>query len=432
MYKDFNFTTRHARRFPRDPNFKVERHLFLMAVEDLPDGIPTDPNARQPNTRKRIYKQVQDSLLNRDESEPYSFHLKNKGITIIAESVEQIGDGKFSVKMELNSIHGIVDGGHTYKIIIDNRDELLNGSTGDNSNDSLVSKPNGSDKTQYVKVEILTGVERGFVTEIAKGLNTSVQVQPMSLDDLSGKFDWLKDIIKKEPYAKSVSWSENDDGILDARNLICILTLFNIEKYPVSKETSRHPMDGYAAPAKCLENFEKESAEGGSKVYKRMGPIAKDIFYLHDYITGTAREKWNKSRPGKGRAGALSSMEKPEAGRKSLIFIGKENVEYRLYNSVLYPILSAFRIYVEHDDSMNGERTFRWRNNDFSAVKKAWDRLAPEMLERCYAALEGLGRKPQLLGKNSSYWKSTLDCVFVDDVLNRWHEQKESSKSESA
>ena len=47
------------------------------------------------------------------------FHLKNKGITIVAESVEQKGDNIYEVKM-LENHHGILDGGHTYKLITDN------------------------------------------------------------------------------------------------------------------------------------------------------------------------------------------------------------------------------------------------------------------------------------------------------------------------
>ena len=107
------FTPAIARRVP-DPVFKsqfnTERHLFVMNVKDLPLNISTDPNARTANINKQVYKVVEDSLLNRqDGAYPNSFHLKNKGITIIAQSVEQHGEKDYKVSLDIH--HGIVDGG---------------------------------------------------------------------------------------------------------------------------------------------------------------------------------------------------------------------------------------------------------------------------------------------------------------------------------
>jgi len=53
---------------------------------------------------------------------------------------------------------------------------------------------------------------RKLVPGWAGGLNTSVQVQDMSLDNLSGDFDWLKKIIAEEPYAKHIAWRENEQS----------------------------------------------------------------------------------------------------------------------------------------------------------------------------------------------------------------------------
>ena len=111
MLHKFTFAPEYARRIP-DPNFKsqynAERHLFVMAVKSIPTGIGLDPNARQPNISKRVYGKVKESLLHQDESPEGTFHLKNKGITIIAASVKQLGDRKYEVDIEFG-IHGIVD-----------------------------------------------------------------------------------------------------------------------------------------------------------------------------------------------------------------------------------------------------------------------------------------------------------------------------------
>src|ERR1700674_4008615 len=97
--KAFTFTAPLARRIP-DPLFKnaygLERHLFVVPVRTMPPDVPLDPNARRPNTNRRVYRLVEESLLNKS-GEPGTFHLKNKGITIIARRVEARGDDKYDV-----------------------------------------------------------------------------------------------------------------------------------------------------------------------------------------------------------------------------------------------------------------------------------------------------------------------------------------------
>src|SRR4051812_49374499 len=79
----FKFPVRVARRMP-DPTFVgAQRHLFLVRAEDLPQGLPKAPNPRAQRTDRGVYKDVARSLLN-EEGTPNTFHLKNKGITILA------------------------------------------------------------------------------------------------------------------------------------------------------------------------------------------------------------------------------------------------------------------------------------------------------------------------------------------------------------
>ena len=83
----FTLPVRTARRLPAPFFDGAERHVFVCKVEDLPKGLPKDPNPRAQNTDKRIYREVKMSLLNEDESASNTFYHKNKGITILAEKV---------------------------------------------------------------------------------------------------------------------------------------------------------------------------------------------------------------------------------------------------------------------------------------------------------------------------------------------------------
>ena len=265
----FEFYAPLSRRIP-DPVFKqqygMERHLFMVPVKRMPKDVPLDPNARRPDTNRRVYKRVEESLLNKG-AEPGTFHLKNKGITLIAESVEQKGNDTYIV--EVAPGQGIVDGGHTYTLIVDN-----------------LGDPEMPDE-QFVTVEVRVGIPELWIPDIAQGLNTSVQVQDMSLDDLRGLFSWLKEELATESYAEKIAWSENAEGDYDARDLVGLLMAFNVALFP--RDGDDHPVAAYEKKSTALKSFEQHPA-----LYENMRRIVKDILRLDDIV-------------GKGSAGAVES-----------------------------------------------------------------------------------------------------------------------------
>lgn len=387
----FQFRPAFARRIP-DPNFKktynAERHLFVMPVSKMPAQISLDPNARNPNIRKRVYRQVEASLLGQDGSSPGTFHLKNKGITIIAKSVDQVGNNEYVVKME-SGLHGIVDGGHTYELIVMNRD-----------NEALPDD-------QYVNVEIRVGVPNEWISEIAGGLNTSVQVQAMSLDDLSGLFEWIKMELKSEPYYGEIAWSENDKGEFDARDIISLMLLFSVELFPNDKDD--HPIVGYEKKSQALKHFEERT-----EAFKRMRPILKDLLKLHDIIRREARHIWNEAG---GKGGALAFVEHRKRGGFKFPFTEQVD-DYRLMTGALYPMLAAFRWYVETDAMTHKAK---WRGG-FPAVIEAWREVGTELMRATIHASNELGRNPQAVGKSRNHWANLHARVVKHDLMSRQQE----------
>ena len=389
MQEKFCFTPAYARRIP-DPNFKIqhniERHLFMMPVKLIPDGIGLDPNARRPNISRRVYRRVEASLLEHDDSPKGTFHLKNKGITIVAESVRQIENHKYEVVME-SGVHGIVDGGHTYQIIINNKDSA---EVSDN---------------QYVNVEVRVGIPFDWIPEIAGGLNTSVQVQDMSLDNLSGRFRWLQNLLKGEPYFDTIAWSENDKGEYDARDIISMMLCFNVALFPNDHE--EHPVAAYEKKSTALKLFEDEDAS-----FQRMKPILKDILRFHDIIGKESRNLYNELPNTKG--GALTFVEKRKRGEHCFRFTGEKH-EYRLAPGALYPMLAAFRWYVV-DDPIS--RTMKWRTG-FSSVLEAWRELGGELMRATVQTNNELGRNPQSIGKSRNHWSNLHSRVIKHDLMRR-------------
>jgi len=387
--KVFTFTSPISRRIA-DPLFRnthgTERHLFVVPVRLMPIDIPDEPNARRPNTNRRVYQQVEKSLLNK-EGEPGLFHLKNKGITIIAKRVEPRGPDKFDVHLEPG--HGIVDGGHTYKLIIDNL-----------PNEELP-------EDQYVNVEVRVGIPHEWIPDLAQGLNTSVQVQDMSLDNLKGMFGWLRKELSTEPYHKQIAWSENDEGEYDARDVISLLYAFNTDLFP-NKPSADHPVAAYEKKATALKAFEQNDA------FKRMQPILKDILRLHDIIAKEGPEIWNDTIPS-GKAGKLAWVEHRENKRRpyTFYFTGQKS-ENRLFDGALYPMLAAYRWYVDTDPKT---LKYRWRVPFDQVVKAFRERDGKELLIATRGKSDELGRNPNAIGKSRPHWASLYTIVVKNDLM---------------
>lgn len=375
MLEKFQFKCAYARRIP-DPNFKkkygMENYAFLMRCKDVPEGIGTEPNARNPNIKKLTYQKVAESLLEEDGDDRGTFHLKNKGITIIADAVRTKGNDQYEITLD-SSAHGIVDGGHTYAIIQANKADIPD--------------------DQYVRVDIRVGVvEQTWIPMISRGLNTAVQVQEMSLKNLGTSFNWLKQTLKAKH--ELIAWTENEAGKhMDARDLIAIMCLLNPILFPNS--TSQNPMIAYTSKEKALSLFTNNEA-----AFRAMQPILLQVLKLHDTISFTARDVWNKTED-KTKAGGLKIFEKRKRGKHNFPFIGEES-EYKLVKPALYPILAAFRRFVKRDE-LTAIGKLEWIV-EFDEILAFWEEEGRDMLVLAHETSKTLGYVLNALGKNSNLW----------------------------
>lgn len=367
-----------------DPIFEdrgIVRHILMVPVRGVPVGIPLDPNARVPNLNKQVYKDIRNSLLN-EEGTPNTFHLKHKGITVVAEKVESVAEDGFRVTIDDGQ--GILDGGHTYTLILRERD-------GD------VELP----EDQFVKFEIITKVPNDWIPEMAGGLNTSVQVQAMSLENLKDSFEWMKDELGAD--GERIAWRENEDGIMDARDLVSLLTAFNVFQFP-NDQTTEHPVMAYEKKSEALKLFQSTSAE-----YRKLRPLLKDILVLHDTIRDSSR-LWNDAG---GKFGLLAFVEaKKGKGEFAFPFTGRK-AKYRLMNGALYPMLAAFRWMVDIDPK-SGQA--RWRGG-FDKVIDRWEASAEELLRMTAQTSNELGRNPNAIGKSRSHWANLHTRVAMRDLM---------------
>ena len=391
MATTIKFHPRSAVRIP-DPLFSsphgTERYLMFVPVEEVPEGISTDPSPRSAGTRWDVYNRVRASLLNEDCT-PGTFHLKNRGITIVARNMNKLDDREYEVI--LGKGQGIVDGRHTYQAIIEAR------------RDAGVEIP----RAQFVKFEIITGVPEDWVDEMARGMNASMRFQSQMLERLQAAFAWIKDELKDQPFFKDIAWTETQRGACDVGELLCLLTCFNVDLYP--NEGANHPVVAYENKAVVLKTFAQEHNENAGAAYKRLRPILRDILILHDTIRKQFAEL--ARRDGYGKSGVLEQS----PGAPFQFPFTQLTAPERAARGALYPVLAAFRWMVQFDPEAD---ELGW-NGGFSNVLHRWGQVGPGLVTQSVEKLEELGSSSDAVGRSKAHWAALHREVAFLDLMNR-------------
>lgn len=371
-----------ARKISHPIFTQIDKYWLTVKASDFPSGISTAANAREPvGLNRLVYRDVRESLEGTG-ADPGMFDLMNKGITILALGVRLLDKEQNLFEISVDDERGgIVDGAHTARIIEEcNREKTTHGD-------------------QYVEVYVRTGIENGQITDIARGLNTGMQVAAKSIYNIDGVFDWLKKEVAGKPYETLIAWRESDTTAYDVRDLISVLELFNIFDFP--NDVSKHPISAYEKWSIPLKKFADDFEENRSRMknskYYHLRPLLHDALTLYDYIRRDFREIHNQSG---GSAGKMNIVE--EAGANRLLefpFAQLPPSKYRLTKGAAYPMLATFRNMVDVDAMGNAT----WRGG-FKAVLKMWAEAGPELVEETYNATKDIGRTPDHLGKNRKHW----------------------------
>lgn len=362
------------RRF-EDPleNASARKYNFYVKVGDVPMGIPMATNPRDQNTKTDVAKAIHQSLLSNDGY----FHLKNRGIVLSADSVHfDNRSNKVTLHFRNDELHGNVDGGHTYKIICDNLDENLK---------------------QYVSFEVMTGVE-DIIEQLAEARNTSVQVDVKSLAELQKQFEPIKEALEGMVFYQRIAFKQNqsllDDEtgrnlkMIDAREIVAILGMFNIERFP----RAVHPTQAYSSKAKMLE-FYLDSPEA----YRRFINIAPDIFDLYDAVEQEFATTYNESgnRYGRKHYSGYKGQNK-EVGKSKFSLTG---LTYRIPDGFIYPVVAAFRSLVELNSST---QKYQWINGHDPYM--VWSKSKNELVNKIMNFASSIGDNPNTVGKDSNIW----------------------------
>jgi len=163
------------------------------------------------------------------------------------------------------------------------------------------------------------------------------------------------------------------------------------------------PTSAYSQKAKCLKHYRADMGNGKiPETYAELKPILKDILRLHDHILFHAKDRYNDLGGGR-KAGGLAFMQKRKRATK-LTFMGQE-VEHRMDNGALYPILGAFRYLVEKkDDGKVG-----WKLGKFENVVEFCNEILGEMVDLTKSGLNN--KSIDAAGKDSNHWTNLYRLV---------------------
>lgn len=380
----------------------IRRYIAIVDVSYIPLDFPKQTNPRDVKLTTNVARQIATSLRN----EEY-FHILNRGILLSAKHVKHDDKtGELLIDFggpDDEDIYGVVDGGHTYQIIQDyikKREHEYNGK-------------------RAVSLEIFTGIgasEQSIsITDFAAARNNSVPVDQKSLAELDNKFDFIKEAIKEQPYADNIGYRQNSTEDIDIREIIALMTVFNVEKY-TPLDLDNQPVKAYSQREDCLNDYlhqlknEKESNIVSG--YRKLRNILPKILELADHIRYDVPRVWNKQLGGK----IGTKLNKIKKGERQYFFLptlnnlnteDEENFDTRGKYWLWLPILAAMRVLVDYDQ--NGVAFFK--NDPIEFYNSHARTFVSILYQNCKNNFV-----PNRIGKDKSMWTSLVQAAWMQAV----------------
>ncbi len=370
--------------------FEIEgkkMYLAIIQAKDLPKELENwrEINPRDPKITSGVAMKIAQSL----NDVPENFLFRNRGVTLLSERVEFDNESNtMSIDLSNPTIHGLLDGGHTYAVIRDTFDSL-------DENERTTTNLNKA----YVKLELLGGfTDKEEATEIVFARNTSTQVKDQSIANLLNHFDSIKDILSDQPYADRIAYKETEfaaDGSkkdIDIKEILSYLICFDSEGFT----DANHPIVAYSGKSAVLSHV--DSPDNRERLQKYL-PLLPQILQLRDTIYRDMPDTYNSNG---GKFGRLMGVNMKKTEGVELPFSGLKT-KYVIPGSFIYPVLAAFRTLVE----VNNDKV-SWKKDPV----KFYEDVKVELIQRLGdQALEI--RNPNKLGKDKATWRACYDYVAI-------------------
>jgi hypothetical protein len=370
-----------------DHLFHLEAILPFHEVAKLDRG---NANVRPPDPKKPAYKAMVETV----ESDPASFHVRNRGITYFCERF-QFDNGKGTLAVTVPAIQpeadpndddndrkfGIGDGGHTFGVI---RDTMQRAAQLKSADPEWVEP--------HVRVHFIAGYKNGDIPieEVVEALNTSAQVKQVSLDEFANKFEELKQALTDSGFDISlVAFRENEDKEWTVEEIIQRMACFLKDRW-----TETEPASMYKSKSKALELYTNDGTRGE---FRKLFPVIKEVITLPEYIQSLMSEGDVIQRKSLSRLRVVKVLPK-KFTRPGTKFV----TQHRLDLAALLPMASAFRELLR----LNGSR-YEWRFDPHGVFQTCVQSLYSVLTTRLLKT-----RNASQLGSDMEFWSNCTKIVM--------------------
>lgn len=416
--KQYRF--RSLRAFKALDNGKLRKWILVVAARDMPRDLPLDANARVPNVVKNpTCTEMRETLLTR----PEMFQIFNGGVVCTASSVDvhnEDGEQWVDVAFDQDQLQGVVNGGHTYgcllhvihdnavyaegmtlKAVLAKKDKIADNPTLASlieDDQRLADHIGRAREYAQVQVELVAPVsDAGFLHDIARARNLSQSVDQTALQNLAGKYDQMKKVLREAPapfgpsFVERVVWKTNqevpeDSSEVSVKTLIHVLALMNTRRYKPGVKAAN---EVYNRSGLIVREFGEAEGEDSS-FYDKLTVLLPEFIALYDYIYMTLPETepsfpWADSRS--------ANPTRPKTASTTPLLA--RTCSSKVSGAFIWPIFSAFRLLLE--DGTEGLR-FKTDPIKFFEDKKG------ELSGTIQNAFENQGRVTHQVGKATDAW----------------------------
>lgn len=362
--------------FPGAP----QKVRFFCRLDNVPDELLhwMAPNPREQNLNSPVAQTIAASM----REDHHEFHLRNRGILLSAKSVSFNEEtGEVSIEMDDPTLHGNIDGGHTMRLILAAKEPL---------------------PEQYVEFEVVVGLTSAI--DIAEARNTSVALDVRSMEEMKGSYEVLKKVpgdatIGGDRFFERVEFRMNqqleEKNAIDIRTIISILLMFNQDLFPCDTTDNLNkylPNQMYGGREYALKKFlalGDGDTEKRNAILEKMSPIFLDILTLWDTI--------EKDFPNiKVKRFKYEKMPFATRKKEPKALFSNASMQYVVPQSILYPLVAAFRVVVKVDEDGN----YGWITDPF----ELWQENQSELISTVIADLAQFKSKPDLTVTHKLVW----------------------------
>jgi hypothetical protein len=347
-----------------------------------------NPRIPRLNKKSELVGPVAKAIVSTLVHEPEMMCVRNNGIFLLVKSAswskESGGKGFLTLVLDDPVLHGIVNGGHTFAAI--------------RQADEDPDRPHPWEA--MIRLHVYEGIDKDLISDIAQGMNRSLQVDDASLEYLRGTFSEIKRALEGKSGENSIAYQQGELKDVDIQFVLTLMAMLNVDKFPDRKT---HPNKLFGQPKLVLEEFVADADH--DKIYRRMFPKLHEILVLSDNIQKEIASRFGrikvKNSKTDNRVGSKKHKELPAHFAGGVIG-GNVHLGW------VYPMFAAFRANVDADKWAKGK--FAWLENPFDLLESTAD----EMCDVVKQELAENNNKPAEVGRKEAAYRGCYSIVTME------------------